>query len=91
MGMHLLRLRRVLTQRESGADLQSATRSAGIFWKNEREFLRQARSWTLWALDAIQAELLAADRACKQTGSPADLIAQRLALSIAARAQRLGL
>jgi DNA polymerase-3 subunit delta len=91
MGMHLLRLRRVLTQREAGADLQSAARSAGVFWKNEREFLRQARSWTLPTLDSIQAELLAADRACKRAGSPADLIAQRLALSIAARAQRLGL
>jgi DNA polymerase-3 subunit delta len=35
--------------------------------------------------------LLAADRACKTTGSPDRLIAERLALAVASRAKRLGL
>jgi DNA polymerase-3 subunit delta len=35
--------------------------------------------------------LLTADRACKTTGSPDLLIAERLALSVAGRAKRLGL
>jgi DNA polymerase-3 subunit delta len=35
--------------------------------------------------------VLAADRACKQTGSPDELIAERLAFAIAGRARRLGL
>jgi DNA polymerase-3 subunit delta len=39
----------------------------------------------------LQSEILAADRACKQTGSPDRLIAERLALTIAGRARRLGL
>jgi DNA polymerase-3 subunit delta len=62
-----------------------------VFWKNEREFLRQARAWTLPQLDEVQPEVLAADRACKTAGSPDHLIAERLALTIAGRARRLGL
>ena len=41
--------------------------------------------------DALNAEVLSADRACKQTGSPDELIAERLTLSIAGKARRLGL
>ena len=89
--MHLGRLRRSLTLAANGASLQEAAKTSGVFWKNEREFLRQARSWSLTDLDALQPEILAADRACKQTGSPDGLIAERLALTIAGRARRLGL
>ena len=91
IGMHLVRLRRTLTLAKRGAGLQEAAKASGVFWKNEREFLRQARSWSLEELDRIQPEVLAADRACKQSGSPDQLLAERLALSIAARARRLGL
>ena len=91
IGNHLGRLRRVLTLVESGAGAQEAAKSAGVFWKQEREFLRQTRSWSLDELDRIQPEVLAADRACKTAGSPDHLIAERLALTIAARARRLGL
>ena len=89
--MHLGKLRRTLTLAKGGAGLAEAAKSSGIFWKNEREFLRQARAWSLGGLDAVQPEVLAADRACKQTGSPDQLIAERLALTIAGRARRLGL
>ncbi len=75
----------------AGAGLPEAAKAAGVFWKSEREFLRQARAWTLEALDVAQPEVLEADRACKRAGSPDDLIAERLALTIAARARRLGL
>ena len=91
MGMHLGRLRRALTLAKSGAGLQEAAKAAGVFWKQEREFLRQARSWTLAELDRLQPEVLAADRACKTAGSPDRLIAERLALTVASRARRLGL
>ena len=90
-GMHLAKLRRVLTLARSGADMKEAAKSAGVFWKQEREFLRQARAWTLHELDRIQPEVLEADRACKQSGSPDALIAERLLVAIAARARRLGL
>src|SRR5580693_5350049 len=91
MSMHLARLRRTATLRAAGAELAEAAKASGVFWKNEREFLRQARAWDLPQLGEVQPELLAADRACKTTGSPDHLIAERLALAIAAKARRLGL
>ncbi|HEX3699592.1 MAG TPA: DNA polymerase III subunit delta [Phenylobacterium sp.] len=91
LGLHLGRLRRALTLAKAGAGLQEAAKAAGVFWKQEREFLRQARAWSLDDLDRLQPELLAADKACKTAGSPDQLIAQRLALTIAGRARRLGL
>lgn len=91
MGLHLARLRRTLTLAANGADLSEAAKAAGVFWKAEREFLRQARAWSLTRLDGLQSEILAADRACKQTGSPDQLIAERLAMQIAGQARRLGL
>jgi DNA polymerase-3 subunit delta len=91
MGMYLAKLRRTLTLAQSGAGLAEAAKSSGVFWKQEREFLRQARAWTLPHLDVIQPEVLNADRACKQAASPDALIAERLAMTIAGRARRLGL
>jgi len=91
MGLHLARLRRTLTLAKGGAGLQEAAKASGVFWKQEREFLRQARSWTLGELDRIQPEILTADRLCKTAGSPDQLIAERLALAVAGRARRLGL
>ena len=91
LGMYLGRMRRTLTLAKAGAGLQEAAKASGVFWKSEREFLRQARTWTLPELDRIQPEVLAADKACKTAGSPDSLIAERLALQIAGRAKRLGL
>lgn len=91
ISQHLAKLRRTLTLAKAGAGLAEAAKASGVFWKNEREFLRQARAWTLDALDQVQPEVLNADRACKTTGSPDQLIAERLALTIAGRARRLGL
>jgi len=91
IGAHLGRLRRVLTLAKAGAGMQEAAKASGVFWKQEREFLRQARAWSLDELDRLAPEVLSADRACKTAGSPDHLIAQRLALTIAGRARRLGL
>lgn len=91
ISMHLAKLRRTLTLHKSGAGLPEAAKASGVFWKQEREFLRQARAWSLEALDILEPEVLAADKACKTTGSPDHLIAERLALTIAGRARRLGL
>ena len=91
MSFHLGRLRRTLTLIKSGAGAQEAAKASGVFWKTEKEFLRQARAWTLPHLDELQPELLNADKACKTAGSPDHLIAERLALTIAGRARRLGL
>jgi len=91
IGIHLGKLRRTLTLIKAGAGPQEAAKASGVFWKQEREFLRQARTWTLDELDRIQPQVLDADRACKTTGSPDRLIAERLALTVAGRARRLGL
>jgi DNA polymerase-3 subunit delta len=91
MGLHLARLRRILTLAGNGASLAEAAKASGVFWKNEREMLRQARAWTLEHLLALHPEVLAADLACKTAGAPDDLLAERLALTIAGRARRLGL
>ena len=61
-----------------------------MFWKQEREFVRQLKAWSLPELDRIQPEVLDADRACKTAGSPDALIAERLLMTVAARAKRLG-
>ncbi len=91
MGGHLARLRRVGVLQAAGSGLQAAAKASGVFWKHEREFLRQAQAWTLAELTPIQGEILAADRASKQTSSPDRLLAERLALRISLRARRLGL
>lgn len=91
IGMHLAKLRRALVLMANGAGAQEAAKAAGVFWKSEREFLRQARSWRLADLDALQPEIVEADKACKTAGSPDAVIAERLALGIAGKARRLGL
>jgi DNA polymerase-3 subunit delta len=90
LGLHLARLRKVAVSRRNGLGLQAAVKSAGVFWKTEKEFMRQSEAWSLIELDRVQASILAADRACKQSGSPDHLLAERLALTIAQRARRLG-
>lgn len=90
-GMHLGRLRRIATLTGAGTDGRAAAKSAGVFWKQEREVLRQTSAWTLDQIDAVQPEVLEADRACKTSGYPDALIAERLILMIAQRAKRLGL
>ena len=91
LSQHLQRLRKAQALQAKGTDPQGAAKQVGVFWKNEKEFLRQLRAWSPVLLDVLQPEVFEADRACKQTGSPDGLIAERLALSIAARARRLGL
>lgn len=91
LGFHLSRLRKVAVMQAAGVPAQSAMKSAGVFWKSEKEFLRQLHAWTLAELAPVQADILAADRACKQTASPDRLIAERLALRISLRAKRLNL
>jgi DNA polymerase-3 subunit delta len=88
---HLGKLRRIRALTDNGAGAKEAAKSAGVFWKQEAEFLRQTRAWPSDALSESLEAVLAAERACKTTGSPDALIAERLLLEISARARRLGL
>ena len=89
--IHLGKLRRINVLQSNGAGAKEAAKAAGVFWKQEAEMLRQARSWRLEDLDRVLDSVNAADVATKTTGSPDQLIAERLLLEISARARRLGL
>lgn len=89
--MHLGKLRRINVLQQAGAGAKEAAKSAGVFWKQEAEILRQARAWRLEDIDRVQDSVNAADIATKTTGMPEQLIAERLLLEISARAKRLGL
>jgi DNA polymerase-3 subunit delta len=93
LALHLGRLRRIATARAGGAAPQAAARAAGVFWKSEREVLRQANVWTPARLAGPQSEILEVEMACKRGGgrAPDQLLAERLAFSIADQARRLGL
>lgn len=91
LGQHLALLRRVAALTGDGVSAREAVERLRVFWKTRAEIQRQARSWRSAELEALSAEMIEADQACKQTGSPAHLISERLALSIAAKARRLGL
>ena len=91
LSMHAGRLRKARIAVDGGGDATGAAKSVGVFWKQEREFLRQLRAWKMPDLEGLTTDLLEADRACKTTGSPDHLIAERLAMTVAARARRLGL
>lgn len=93
LSLHLARLRKGVAMRAAGATPREIALSCGVFWKQEREFQRQVRAWSSAELEVLAPEVLDADMACKQEGAhaPARLLAERLALSIAGRARRLGL
>jgi DNA polymerase-3 subunit delta len=76
---------------EKGLGTKEAARNAGVFWKDEDDMLRQARAWNFGTLDALARDLIDADKQCKSTGMPDLLIAERLYLQIAGRANRAGL
>jgi DNA polymerase-3 subunit delta len=91
LGTHALRLRRASALRAGGAEAQAAAKSVGVFWKIEREFVRQSGAWTEAALATAQSAILVTDAACKASGAPDRLLAEHLAFEIAAQARRLGL
>jgi DNA polymerase-3 subunit delta len=88
---HLMRLRKIQSQVVHGKPLAEAIKAARVFWKQEREFQRQCQAWSDNRLMDIQAEIYEADRQCRTTGQPQQLLAERMLLSIAGKAKRLGL
>ncbi len=91
LSSHAQKLRRALVLQAGGRSPAEAAKMSGVFWKAEREFLRQLARWRLSDLDTLQPEILDCDRACKSAGAPDDLLAERLAMTVAGRARRLGL
>jgi len=91
ISLHLGRLRRAAEARKAGQSSAEIIKSLQVFWKSRDEFTRQTRAWAIPDLDSVHAQTFAAEEACRRTGAPGSLIAERLSFSIAARAQRLGL
>jgi DNA polymerase-3 subunit delta len=86
--MHLQRFARVRAAMAEGASAEEAVRSARppVFFRREPAFSRALRLWSLSALDAATARLWEAERACKQTGSPAETLCRNAILGLAQRA-----
>lgn len=57
-----------------------------VFWKNEAAFRAQAEAWRPVALARAMERLAEAEAACKRSGAPAELLASRALLEIAANA-----
>jgi DNA polymerase III subunit delta len=91
LSQHAGKLRRALVLVAGGREPAGAAKASGVFWRGEREFVRQLGRWRMADLDQVQPELLEADRACKSTGAPDDLLAERALMAVAGRARRLGL
>ena len=91
LSSHAQKLHRALVLVAGGRAPQEAAKMSGVFWKAEREFLRQLARWRLEDLDALRPEILDCDRACKSAGAPDGLLAERMAMTVAGRARRLGL
>ncbi len=59
-----------------------------VFWKHRGALAAQARGWPAARLGWALGRLLEAEAACKKTGAPTQLLAERALLEIAARAPR---
>lgn len=57
-----------------------------VFWKSAAAFKAQAEAWRPEALARAMDRLLAAEATCKRSGAPAELLAARALLEIAANA-----
>lgn len=57
-----------------------------VFWKTQAAFKAQAEAWRPAGLARAMDRLLEAEAACKRSGAPAELLASRVLLEIAANA-----
>lgn len=86
--LHLMKLRRAAGLVAAGKTQSEAAKSLRIFWKQEKAFLGQMNVWTAERLVQAQYECRLAERRTKSTGQPAELITERLFLSLAGKAKR---
>lgn len=87
---HLQRLHFLAGQIEGGARAADAVKRLRppVFWKAAEGLARQATRWSPARLGWALQKLLEAEAACKRTGAPASLIAERTLMEIAARSGR---
>ncbi|EGF92023.1 DNA polymerase III, delta subunit [Asticcacaulis biprosthecium C19] len=88
---HYNKVKLLKTNMSKGMGGKEAAKVSGVFWKDEADMLRQAQTWSFDLLDPLASDLIEADKQCKSTGMPDLLIAERLYLQIAGKANRAGL
>jgi len=81
-------LQRVHAVAGAGGPVEEAMRRLRppVFWKSEAAFKAQAEAWRPEALARAMDRLMEAEAACKRTGAPAELLASRALVEIAANA-----
>ncbi len=90
VGRHLQRLHLASGVMAAGAsgDQALARLRPPVFWKQKSRFLEQCRRWTPARLARALEQLIEAERRCKTSGAPAELLARRTLLELAAKAPR---
>lgn len=85
---HFQRLHLVAGRIAAGSSPEQAVKGLRppVFWKVEKVFQGQARSWPPRALGSALGRLLEAESACKRTGAPDTLLCGRALLAIAREA-----
>jgi DNA polymerase III subunit delta len=86
--MHLQRLHRVRLAVDDGQSAADAVRGSRppVFFRRVAAFTRAIGLWSSAALMAAMAGLAEAERACKRTGAPDDVLARNAVLTLARRA-----
>ena len=86
--LHLQRLHRVRVAIDDGANPTDAVKSARppVFFRRVSAFTRALERWTAAALAAAMTGLSEAERACKRTGAPDEVLARNAVLALARRA-----
>lgn len=86
--LHLQRLLRVHSTMSAGLSASEAVRGARppVFFRRESTFVLALRLWSSEELRGACSRLWEAERLCKQTGTPADLVSRSAILGLAQRA-----
>jgi DNA polymerase-3 subunit delta len=90
--MHLQRLHRIRLVVEYGSSVADAVKNARppIFFRRVAAFSRSVELWPSAALMAAMSGLAEAERGCKRTGAPDEVLARHAVLSLGRRAAAAG-
>ncbi|MBU6497718.1 MAG: DNA polymerase III subunit delta [Rhodospirillales bacterium] len=86
--LHLQRMQRARAAMAGGMSAIDATKAARppVFFRREASFAQALALWSAPALDQACTRVWEAERACKRTGAPAELLSRSAVLGLAQRA-----
>lgn len=81
---HLTRMHLARGRVDAGASAETAVRSLRppVFWKREKDLAQAVATWSLPRIATTIAEIRRVELACKQTGSPDQVITRRLVAAV---------